>query len=492
MKLKTLLQPIVGCRAAFNENPEITSVETDSRTVTDGSLFVCIKGYSADRHDYIDQAVDAGAAAVVADHPVTASVPVAVVPNTNRAASLLIDTFYDHPTSKLHLIGVTGTNGKTTTTHLIENMFVRAGQKTGLIGTIGMTFDRRPLGLKAEAPTTPDAVTLQKGFATMVDKGADTAIMEVSSHALDMGRVHGCDFNIAVFTNLSQDHLEYHKTMDDYFRAKSLLFSQLGNTYSKNPLKLAVINGDDERAPELYKATAVQFLVYGITCKDADVRAENVVLTEKGTTFTLCTPYGDVPVHLPLVGMFNVYNALAAASAALFSGLSLDTIKASLENERGVPGRFELVEEGQSYAVIVDYAHTPDSLENVLKTAKAFASGRIIVVVGCGGDRDPSKRPLMARIAVKYGDMAVFTSDNPRTEDPQAILKDMERGVKDNSYVSIVNRKEAIEYAIRQASGKDLVLIAGKGHETYQIIGEDVIDFDDREVAREAIKGKRG
>lgn len=490
MELKSLIDGIIGMQADFSENPTITSIETDSRKVTEGSLFVCIKGYSADRHDFIDQAVESGACAIVADHPVEAPVPVVVVPNTNRAAAYLADAFYGQPSHELHLIGVTGTNGKTTTTHLIEKIFADDNRKTGLIGTIGITLAGEKMELHAEAPTTPDTITLQKGFSQMVEAGAEAAVMEVSSHALDMGRVHGCDFNVGVFTNLSQDHLEYHPTMEHYFQAKSLLFSQLGNTYDRNKIKAAVINIDDERAEALQKATAVQILTYGIK-KRADVHAEQVELSEKGTRFTLTTPFGKASVHLKLIGLFNVYNALAAAAAALVSGVSFEQVVRSLESSTGVPGRFEVVDEGQPFTIIVDYAHTPDSLENVLTTVRQFAKGRIFAVVGCGGDRDRSKRPLMAQIAVKYADVPVFTSDNPRSEDPVAIIRDMEDGVKGSDFVSIPDRSEAIHHAVNKAADGDIVVIAGKGHETYQIIGDKVIDFDDRKVARHAIQ-KRG
>ncbi|HET7656673.1 MAG TPA: UDP-N-acetylmuramoyl-L-alanyl-D-glutamate--2,6-diaminopimelate ligase [Bacillales bacterium] len=490
MKLKSLLDNLIGVKADFTENPSISSVETDSRLVQAGSLFVCIKGFTADRHDFVNQAIEKGAAAIVAERHIESSVPVAYVPDTNRAAAVLADALYGNPSRKLHLVGVTGTNGKTTTTHLIEKVFADQGQKTGLIGTIGMTVSGKQMKLKSTTPTTPDAITLQRGFAEMVSDGVQTAVMEVSSHALDMGRVRGSDFNVAVFTNLSQDHLEYHPTMEDYFQAKSLLFSQLGNTYDRNQLKAAIINADDERADQLKKMTAVQLLTYGIE-KPADIWAESIELSEKGTRFTLCTPFGKADVKLNLIGLFNVYNVLAAAAACLVSGVSFESVCKSLEDAIGVPGRFEVVDEGQPYTVIVDYAHTPDSLENVLKTVRQFANGRIYAVVGCGGDRDRTKRPLMAQIAVQYADKAVFTSDNPRSEDPESIIRDMEEGVKTADYVSIPDRTEAIQYAINEAEANDILLIAGKGHETYQIIGDETIHFDDREKAREAIQ-KRG
>lgn len=490
MHLKALIEQLIGASSDFNGNPAITSVETDSRMVKKGSLFVCIKGLTVDGHDFAGKAIESGAAAIIAERKIASPIPVAYVSDTKRAAAVLADAFYGNPSGELHLIGVTGTNGKTTTTHLIEKVFADQGQKTGLIGTIGMRVSGKPMKLESATPTTPDAITLQKSFADMVEEGVQTAVMEVSSHALDMGRVRGSDFNVAVFTNLSQDHLEYHPTMEDYFHAKSLLFSQLGNTYDRNRLKVAVINADDERAAQLKKVTAVQLLTYGIE-QSADIRAESIQLSEKGTRFTLVTPYGKAVVQLNLIGLFNVYNALAAAASCLVSGIPFEKVCKSLEDSSGVPGRFEVVDEGQPYTVIVDYAHTPDSLENVLKTVRQFARGRLFAVVGCGGDRDRTKRPLMARIAVQYADRAVFTSDNPRSEDPEFIIHDMEAGVKEAGFVSIPDRTEAIEYAIGEANEEDCILIAGKGHETYQIIGDETIHFDDREKARTAIQ-KRG
>ncbi|HEU5139822.1 MAG TPA: UDP-N-acetylmuramoyl-L-alanyl-D-glutamate--2,6-diaminopimelate ligase [Bacillales bacterium] len=487
MQLKTLLHSLIACEMDFQDNPVITSVETDSRNVRKGSLFVCISGARFDGHQFVDQVAESGAAAVVTDHPVQTSIPVVVVSDTRRASAVLADAFYGQPTKQFHLVGVTGTNGKTTTTHLIEKIFADSGKKTGMIGTIGMTVSGQPLEMQSTTPTTPEAVTLQQGFSEMVSRKVDTAVMEVSSHALELGRVHGCDFNVAVFTNLSQDHLEFHSTMEDYFRAKSLLFSQLGNTYDRNKVNAAVINADDRRADDLIKVTAAQVVTYGIERK-ADIRAEEVELSEKGTRFSLVSPFGRTDIQLKLIGLFNVYNALAAAAASLLSGLSLSQVKASLEEAGGVPGRFEVIDEGQPFTVIVDYAHTPDSLENVLATVQQFAKGRIFAVIGCGGDRDRTKRPIMAQKSVEYADISVFTSDNPRSEEPEAIIHDMEDGVRGERFVSISDRTEAIHYAVEEADPGDIIVIAGKGHETYQILGDRVIDFDDREKAREAIR----
>ncbi|XJZ28406.1 UDP-N-acetylmuramoyl-L-alanyl-D-glutamate--2,6-diaminopimelate ligase [Bacillota bacterium Lsc_1132] len=486
MKLQQLLSHLHPLNPFAGENPEVTSIENDNRKVQKGSLFICIKGYTVDGHDFAESAVANGACAILAERPLALDVPVIVVNNTNRAMAVLADAFYGQPTKKLHLIGITGTNGKTTTSHLIEKILADAGRKTGLIGTMYTKIGAQKLETKN---TTPESLTLQKTFTQMVDAGVESAVMEVSSHALDMGRVHGCDYDIAVFTNLTQDHLDYHHTMEDYKRAKSLLFSQLGNTYDFAHPKFAILNADDE-ASELYqKSTAAHVVTYGID-NHADIRAENIRMAAAGTSFNLITPRGEYPVNIKLIGKFSVYNVLASTATAIVSGIPISNIIQSLEEIEGVAGRFELVNAGQDFTVIVDYAHTPDSLENVLKTIQQFADKKVFVVVGCGGDRDRTKRPIMAQIACKYATDPVFTSDNPRSEDPLAILKDMEEGVKGENYLVIPDRKEAITFAVNNASSGDVLLIAGKGHETYQIIGGKVYDFNDRLVAREAIEKK--
>ncbi|MDM5337975.1 UDP-N-acetylmuramoyl-L-alanyl-D-glutamate--2,6-diaminopimelate ligase [Fictibacillus enclensis] len=488
MELKTLVNHLINYKTDDEMNVEITSIEMDSRTAGPGSLFVCIEGYTVDGHNYARQAVENGASAILAEKPLEEidSVPVVIVNDTKRSLAVLANVFYDHPTTKLHLIGVTGTNGKTTTSHLIEQIFADAGKRTGMIGTIDMKIN----GVSHKvANTTPESLFLQKAFKEMNDQKVEAAVMEVSSHALDMGRVRGCDYDIAVFTNFTQDHLDYHKDMETYLRAKGLLFAQLGNTYAGKKEKIAILNRDDKASKEFEKMTAAQILTYGIEQK-SDIMAKDIKVTGKGTTFTLVTPFEEKQVSLKLVGKFSVYNVLAAVSATLLSGIPIDSIIRTMENVKGVPGRFETVDEGQCFTVIVDYAHTPDSLENALVTVKEFAVGKVISVVGCGGDRDRTKRPLMAKIAAEYSDIAIFTSDNPRTEDPEAILQDMQAGVEDREYKVILDRRDAINYAVNLAEENDIILIAGKGHETYQIIGKDMLDFDDRKVAAEAIGAK--
>jgi len=487
MKLTEIISVIPFYKSTLAlDNIEINTIEMDSRMVNQGNLFVCINGFTVDGHEFAQQAVERGAVAIVAEREVEASVPIIIVPDTSRVLAMIATKFYHDPTSQFPLIGVTGTNGKTTVTYLLEAIFNQFQKKTGVIGTIHLKIGDDAFPVKN---TTPDALFLQQTFKKMVDQEVETGIMEVSSHALDLGRVYGSDFDIAVFTNLSQDHLDYHKDMEDYLRAKSLLFAQLGNVYDEERPKFAVINEDDPHSELLKRSTAQNVLTYG--CREAaQVRATNIQLDVTYTNFTLSTPVGTIDINSRLIGMFNIYNMLAASSAAIAAKVPLNVIKSALEKLTGVDGRFEQVVAGQPFAAIVDYAHTPDSLENVLQTIKEFAKKNVYVVVGCGGDRDRTKRPLMANIAVKYADSAIFTSDNPRTEDPQIILEDMTEGLTQKHYEVIENRKDAIYRAVELADKDDIILIAGKGHETYQQIDQTKYEFDDREVVKEAIINK--
>lgn len=486
MKLHTLLSYLHSLVTYEGENPDITSIENDNRKCKAGSLFVCIKGYTVDGHDFAQAAVESGASAILAEHHLDLNVPVVVVRDTQRAMAVLADAFYGHPTQKLRLIGITGTNGKTTTSHLLEKIFENQKQTTGLIGTMYTKIGKLTYETKN---TTPDSVTLQQAFNKMIEVEVDTAIMEVSSHALELGRVHGCDYDIAVFTNLTQDHLDFHQTMERYKYAKSLLFAQLGNTYHESRPKYAVLNADDAATKDYIKATAATIITYGID-NFADLMAKDIEISARGTIFTLVFAGQEQKVQMKLIGKFSVYNVLAAIAASLCAGVSLQASIESIEDVTGVSGRFELVTAGQDFPVIVDYAHTPDGLENVLNTVQEFAKKRIFVVVGCGGDRDKSKRPIMAKIACQYATDSIFTSDNPRSEDPEQILRDMEAGVIGQSYKVIEDRRKAIQYAVTQAEADDVIVIAGKGHETYQLVGDQVLHFDDREEARQAIKNK--
>jgi len=484
MLLQNLLKNLHGFTPKIDSNPFITSLEMDSRSVREGSLFFCIKGFTVDGHNFAKQAELNGASAIICEKNVDVNIPIIKVKDSKRTMAVLSDAFYNQPTQHLRLIGITGTNGKTSTTHIIEKIFRDDGQQTGMIGTMYTKIGDKVLDVKN---TTPESLILQQTFHQMVTEGIETAVMEVSSHALDLGRVHGCDFDIGVFTNLTQDHLDYHSSMEDYKRAKSLLFSGLGNHYDHAKPKFAILNADDE-ASELYKkSTAATVITYGID-NSSDIMATNIQLTSQGTMFDLVTPYETVTVTMKLIGKFNVYNALAAVATAMVSGIPITSIVKSIESIEGVAGRFEVVSGDHNFTVIVDYAHTPDSLENVLRTVKQFAKRDITVVVGCGGDRDRTKRPLMAKIATDYADLAIFTSDNPRSEDPKQIIADMEAGVTSGSFKSIIDRENAIREAILHAEEHDIIVIAGKGHETYQIIGSEINEFDDRLVALKVIK----
>jgi len=343
--------------------------------------------------------------------------------------------------------------------------------------------------------TTPEALELQRSLHDMAASGTRCCVMEVSSHALEQGRVKGTDFRTAIFTNLSQDHLDYHNTMDEYRAAKGLFFSRMGNAFQniQDKRKYAVLNADDPTSAYFKNITSAEVVTYGLE-EGVDVRATGIVISAQGTDFHVDSFNGSTDIKLKMVGKFNVYNALGAITATLLEGIPLHEIKRSLESLSGVDGRVESVEAGQPFAVIVDYAHTPDGLENVLKTVNEFAVGRVLTVFGCGGDRDKTKRPIMGKIAAKYSDVVFVTSDNPRTEDPESILKDIEQGLIDDqvpqeNYLLIEDRRVAIQKAIDMASPEDVVLIAGKGHETYQLIGQTTHDFDDRIVAKEAIRG---
>lgn len=480
-----------------NLEVEITDVTDDSRRVKTGSVFVAVKGERADGHVFVRQAVTAGAAALVvqeqwpqAGPPARSSVPIIRVADTRRALGLLASRLHHDPSSRLRMVGVTGTNGKTTVTYLCKAVLEGAGRRTGLIGTVA--YQIGPTRLQA-SHTTPGAVELQALLATMVEAGLDSAVMEVSSHALALDRVAGCEFDVAVYTNLTQDHLDFHTDMEEYFEAKLRLFTGLTPAGRKPGPKRAIINIDDARGPRICEATRVPVWTYSLH-QVSDLRAEDPRLSLAGTSFTAVTPVGRFRVESRLVGAHNVSNILAAIGVALHEGLSPDEIREGIRSVQDVPGRFERVEAGQDFMVLVDYAHTEDALIRLLETAQAFKTGRIITVFGCGGDRDRGKRPRMGRAAAQRSDLVILTSDNPRSEDPMAILGQVEAGLRealDPARVRcrvIVDRRQAIEAAIREAQRGDMVLIAGKGHEDYQIVGAERLHFDDREVAREVLQ----
>ena len=469
---------------ALTTDFDVTMLTQDTREIKPGAMFVAVDGYHVDGHTLVDQAVAAGAKIIVAQKPITVSVPVIYVQNTERAMAILADVFYGAPSQKMRMIGVTGTNGKTTVTHLIEQIYRDQQQTTGLIGTMYRKIKDQKY---PTANTTPDAITTQRTLAAMRDAGVDTVAMEVSSIALVLGRVWGIDYDIAVFTNLTQDHLDFHKTMANYAEAKAMLFAQLGNKYGANGTeKVAVLNTDDPVGKEFEQYTSAHVLTFGLQ-PDAMINAQNVQIQSHGTEFDLSV-FGHIThVTMKLIGQFNVYNMLAAFAAAYASGIPEDQIIASLEKVPGVKGRFQAVPSHTGVSVIVDYSHTPDGLLNALETIQDFAKKDIYCVVGCGGDRDKGKRPKMAKIAVQRSTKPIFTSDNPRTEDPEAILQDMVAGVPDANVPVYVDRHEAIATAIAQAQPGDVVLIAGKGHEDYQILGRTKHHFDDSEEAAKAL-----
>jgi UDP-N-acetylmuramoyl-L-alanyl-D-glutamate--2,6-diaminopimelate ligase len=471
----------------------VHAITDDSRAVTAGSLFVAVKGERVDGHGFVEQAIKAGAVVVIAQAPVASEpLPFVQVADSRKALGLLGSRFHGDPSARLKMIGVTGTNGKTTTTYLCKALLEGIGRRVGLIGTVGYQIGQETF----PAPhTTPGALELQALLAKMVEGGLTTAVMEVSSHALALDRTSGCEYDVAVFTNLTQDHLDFHHTMDEYFEAKLRLFTGLAR--GRKVGKLALVNVDDPRGKAIQAACPVPVWGYAIQ-NQADLKAERVCLSLTGTTFTAATPAGSFIVESRLVGEHNVYNLLGAIGVALQDGATSDQICEATAHITNVPGRFEMVSSGQDFTVVVDYAHTEDALLRLLTAAQALKTGRIITVFGCGGDRDRGKRPKMGRVAVEYSDVVVLTSDNPRTEDPMAILHEVEVGVRDAlerrshvQYHLVPDRREAIGVAIREAHHGDMVLIAGKGHEDYQIIGTKKFHFDDREVAREAIQQLR-
>ena len=468
---------------------EVKGISTNSHACQPGDLFIGMPGTRVDGGEFWQSALNEGAIAAIISpqaaekQPPSADICLLIAESMNQVCAEVATAFYDYPAQKLRMVGVTGTNGKTTTTHLIEFLLSQTQIPTAILGTL---YSRWPGFEQTAVHTTPFAVELQGQLADALQAGSEIAVMEVSSHALAQERVKGCAFEVAVFTNLTQDHLDYHRDMEDYFAAKSLLFTP---EYLQGR---AIINLDDPYGKRLLeKLGANKAWSYSVSNSEADLWMSDLNYQANGVSGILHTPGGEVNFNSPLVGQFNLANLLAAVGTVLHLGLNLDTVVAKLSEFGGVPGRMERVQikDNQDISVIVDYAHTPDSLENLLKAARPFIEGKMICVFGCGGDRDRTKRPLMGKIGAKLADVAVVTSDNPRTEDPDRILADILEGIPE-SVTPIVNgdRATAIHTAIREAQPGDGVLIAGKGHEDYQILGTEKIHFDDREQAREALK----
>ena len=474
MRLKQLLKDY-NVKNEFDD-AEISGIAYDSRKVKPGDVFVCISGFETDGHKYAGKAVEKGAAAVIAEHAVDAGVPTAVVENTRHALSYAADVFYGHPSGKFRLVGVTGTNGKTTTTFLVKSILEKAGHKVGLIGTNKNMIGERELPSER---TTPESLELTELFAEMAKEGADFVVMEVSSHSLSLSRVEFCEFDVGAFTNLTQDHLDFHKTMENYLAAKKKLFDMC---------KTGVINADDEGGRKILADCSCVSVSYGIDSA-ADILAGNIDYGAHGVDFDCDALGAAMRIHINTPGRFSVYNALAAVGICTALGISAEDISEGLRSIPGVCGRAEVVPTGRDYTVMIDYAHTPDGIENILKSIRGFAKGRIVILFGCGGDRDRTKRPKMGRIAGELADFCVVTSDNPRTEDPGEIIKEIIPGVEETGcpYTVIENRKEAIRYALDNAETGDVILLAGKGHETYQILKSGKIHFDEREIVHEIL-----
>lgn len=465
----------------------LRDISYDSRRVQENSLFVALKGMRADGHDFAAEALRRGASALVLEREVKGldippSVALIRVRDSRLALALISGSFFGHPSREIKVIGVTGTNGKTTTTYLLEAILQEAGRAAGLIGTIAYRLSGRELEAERTTPEPPD---LQRMLRQMVEGGADYCVLEVSSHALSLRRVDGCEFEGAIFTNLSQDHLDFHGSLEAYLEAKRRLFEEF-------PLRWAALNIDDEAGSRLASGFKGKAVTFGLS-PAAMVRAEEVSVKASGLSFRLCLAGASIEIASDLTGTHNVANILAASAGAWALGIGLEEVARGVAALKAVPGRFERVDAGQPFTVIVDYAHTEDALRRVLSLAREITPGKVIAVMGCGGNRDRAKRPLMGRAAAELSDLLFITSDNPRDEEPTAIVADVEAGLSmsyrnSGRHHAIVDRREAIGEAIGCARKGDCVVIAGKGHETYQLIRGRTIPFDDREVAREALR----
>lgn len=467
---------------AVGGNPEIADLQYDSRKVGKGSVFFCIRGESSDGHRFAAQAVESGACALVCEEAIFGlDVPQLVVADSREALAYMAEAFYGFPHKRLKIIGITGTNGKTTATHLIKHILDDYGKRTALMGTNHIIIGDRVI---PATHTTPESLEISGYLKEMADAGCEYLVMEVSSHALKQGRVSALDFKIAAFTNLTQDHLDYHKTFDDYLQAKQLLFAGL----RQESQGCGVVNYDSPYCADFLSVTKVPVKTYGL--KDgADFQGRNIVMDANGTSFDLLFDGDSYPVKMNLIGDFNVYNALTAIAATAAAGVPFNFICQSLSCAKQVKGRFEKIKEKFGPTVIIDYAHTPDGLQNILETANKLGAKRVILVFGCGGDRDRTKRPVMGKIGGSLSDFALITSDNPRTEEPMSIIRMVEEGVKESggAYEIRCDRREAIHDAVLMADDDDLVVIAGKGHEDYQIIGTEKHHFDDFEEVKKAL-----
>lgn len=474
MRLRELLEGMEVISQTISPDTEITHVCVDSRATQKGSLFVAVPGNRCDGGHYARQAVDRGAVCVVCQSELPPDLPWVKVRDARLALSQLACRWYGHPSRQLTMLGVTGTNGKTTVTYLLRHILQRTGMKTGLIGTVQNIVGEQTLPAQR---TTPDALQIQQLLSAMTKNGCSHAVMEVSSHALDQHRAEGIDFAVGIFTNLTEDHLDYHGTMGCYCDAKAKLFQMS---------RMGICNADDPWTERLLAGASCPSVYYGIH-NPAEVWAEDIFLHSRSVDFTVCTARTRTPVHLGVPGRFSVYNALGAIAACGELGIPPEECAAALATFPGVAGRMEVVPTpGKPYTLLIDYAHTPDALENVLKTVRGFAQNRVIAVFGCGGDREREKRPLMGHIAGKLADLTIITSDNPRTEEPMAIIRDILPGIAgaEDKYIVEPDRRGAIALAMGRAAAGDVIVLCGKGHETYQEIGDKTIPMDEREIVR--------
>ena len=467
--------------APTEEDPEVNDLQYDSRKVEKGSVFFCLRGENSDGHDFAAMAEEKGACAFVCEEKLDSVLPQLIVEDSRLALANLAEAYYGFPHRELKIIGVTGTNGKTTTTHLVKHILDAAGKKTALMGTNHIIIGDETY---PATHTTPDSLALSSYLRKMADAHCEYLIMEASSHALKQGRTAAIEFKTGAFTNLTQDHLDYHKTFDDYLKAKEILFTGLDKETGRG-----IVNHDSPYCRDFLEVSSAPVWTYGLE-EGADFRAENIEVSADGTAFDLSFEGKSYPVKIHLIGDFNVYNALTAMAIAVAEGLSLETVTDAIATAHQVKGRFEKVKERFGPTVIIDYAHTPDGLQNVLETAVKLRTNRVILVFGCGGDRDKTKRPIMGKIGGTYADYSFVTSDNPRTEDPMAIIRMVEEGIKESGgeYEVCCDRRDAIRDAILMAEDDDIVVVAGKGHEDYQIIGTEKHHFDDFEEVKEALK----
>ncbi|MBQ6398592.1 MAG: UDP-N-acetylmuramoyl-L-alanyl-D-glutamate--2,6-diaminopimelate ligase [Clostridia bacterium] len=480
MKLIDLLREVPYVAETRGDmETEIRELVSSSQEKAEGGLFFCIVGARFDAHDFALEAVGNGCVALIVEHFVDLDVPQVRVTNGRAAMARIAAAFYGFPSRGMRMVGITGTKGKTTTTYLLQSICEKAGMKCGIIGSTGTVVANQHLDSKL---TTPDPIDLQKMLRVMADEGVEVVCMEVSAHAIDMNRLDGMSFEVGCYTNLSQDHLDYFYTMERYFETKKQFFLS-------GMVKNAAINADDETAGRLQEGLNLPLITYGI-CVDADVFARDIEITEEGVHFNVqLHGMNEIGIRMHMTGMFNVYNALAATSCALIMGISAEDIQAGLEAVTRVPGRIEVLQTGTPYKVILDYSHSPDALENILKTVRQFTRNRVIALFGCGGDRDKGKRPMMGEIGGRLADYCILTSDNPRTENPLVILAAIEKGIKPTggAYEVIENRREAIERALRMAEDGDVVVLAGKGHETYQEIMGIKRPFDEKAIVSEIL-----